>query len=887
MFRIHTHRIAATLALLSTTALPQTGFAASYLDNIKIQPKTAYTASLLDVTQADSARATRTLDWRQPNLELWFKLPQAKQASEIILTLSATPLTRVDPNTPLNIQFNNGETVPVVSNGNRFEIRLPLDARLARKQRNVLRISYPTPQGSSCVTPDHGAWSIDLAQSTLRVSGRRQAQNLSLSDISDHLEHAVLSPKKVGLIARGADAADMQALAAQAMALRTPKVPSFSVSTRGTDFNVIMVKRNRLSSVTKDPMILNSAGPRIFVPRNKPTELIFTADTDAEILDMLAVFATRKLPNARRPISSLGEMNSQKHLSDDQPTLAEKTKLSSLVALTNITQIGEQSYKFNVEDPRSTQGQLMLRVSSTHDVAEDSRLRVILNGKTLGATKLDKKRKSVAFDIKPSDLKAASNILSVSPDLSALNGSACPDISMYSPGYSIGQGSHLTVLPTLAAAPVTNLAQLATTGSLFAKSESYIALPAQTRDFEAALSVLGRMAKASGQGFVLADYTRTSNLAKDKHVLIIGPSDMVKGHMIGAPQAFREALAGQSFTGSNLLQAKVGQSASLGTDNAAVKYAAAQSASSRINRGGVAALYSAGDGRLTGVISSTPGASFRSVSQNLVKSGHWNALQGGVARWTSSSVIMVQTAQSDAGFQTEEPKSRFQFPKFTIPDFGTYDFHIPQISWPEFEIPKVSLPELNLASFKSKPSAPELQPARLPAQCYSTTSVTAKTVEWRQSVPKKVEKRVDVTPRLKSAVEAGPTQPSTTSLGLRRSYQFDDKSEQPVGSFQDVRRQSKLKWDAAQHWFKAKKEGLVKSRRLDEVAKTTNQLQDEVKPLRRTLKAAIWDKLPGKGVVQIGDRTVSVYGLILIIAFGLVLLLMSLASPSSRLGKRH
>jgi len=276
MFRNNTGRIATIIALLSTAALPQTGLAASYLDTVQRGTKTAYTSSLVDMTRAENGITTRTLDWRQPSVELYFDLPPSERTSEIILTLSADPLTRVAPNAPLQVQFNDGKPVPVLSNGRGFEARLPLDAGQARTRRNNIRISYPVPAGAECVAPAHGAWSIDLAQSTLRIAGRAKSRHMSLSEVTDYLEQPALSPKKVGLIARGPDGTDMQALAAQGIALRTPGVPKFSVTTQGTDFNLIMVKRNRLFDITDDPMILNSSGARIFVPRGRPTELIFT-----------------------------------------------------------------------------------------------------------------------------------------------------------------------------------------------------------------------------------------------------------------------------------------------------------------------------------------------------------------------------------------------------------------------------------------------------------------------------------------------------------------------------------------------------------------------------------------------------------------------------------
>ena len=213
MFRFHTGRIAATLLLLSTTAIPQTALAASYLEAGQKKVRTTYTASLVDMTQTTgNLRTSQTLDWRQPSVELSFELPPAQRTSEIILTLSADPLTRVARNAPLHVQFNNGDIVPVRSNGHGFEARIPFDAGQARGSQNILRITYPAPTGADCVNPNHGAWSIDLAQSSLRISGYRKNRNLRLSEVTEYLEHAALTPKKIGLITKGPEATDMHCL---------------------------------------------------------------------------------------------------------------------------------------------------------------------------------------------------------------------------------------------------------------------------------------------------------------------------------------------------------------------------------------------------------------------------------------------------------------------------------------------------------------------------------------------------------------------------------------------------------------------------------------------------------------------------------------------------
>jgi len=553
---------------------------------------------------------------------------------------------------------------------------------------------------------------------------------MSLSEVSSYLRQPVLSPKTVGLIARGPDGTDMQALAAQGISLRTPGVPKFSVIARNTDFNVIMAKRDRLFDITDDPMILNSKGPRIFVPRGRPTELIFTADTDAEIVQMLEVFATRKLPGTRRSISS------------------------------------------------------------TTDALEDnSRLRVALNGKTLGAAKLDKKRKSVAFDIQPGALNATSNILTLVPDLDAKPGYSCPVVSSVDTGFSIGRSS----------------------------------------------------------------------------------------------------------TGDNLLQTSYGQSASAGSDEAVLKYAAAQSAPLKINRGGVAALYTTGNGKLTGVISSAPGSSFIQASRSLVEPAHWNALQGGVARWTSSSVVMAQIAQSDAGIAKPKRQSLSKFRDFDIWSFDDLDLHWPdelpeinwpEINWPEFDMPQVGLPNLKWPNFKSADALEPITPVAVKREVSLQKTETARLETFSQSETRKIEKIgkvAEIAPRLKPSLN----RPVDTAASLRGPFEFTFEEPKRFGSFEDIRRGTKAKWSDLKRWVKGKTKTVSDMRTFDDMAQATDRLQDQVKPAGRSIKSNLKDKLPGKALVQLGDRTVSVYGLILILAFGLVLLLMSLSRPTSRLGGRH
>ena len=881
MFRNHTARIAALLTLLSTAAMPQTGYAASYLDAIHQRaPKTVYTSSLAEITNAESHRATRTLDWQRPSIDLFFELPPGERTSEIVLTLSADPLTRVAKDSPLEVQFNNSKPIPVRSNGRGFEARLPFDTAKSSSGKNVIRISYPAPAGSDCVTPSHGAWSIDLSASTLRIGGRAQKRHMSLSEVSEYLAQPALTPKTVGLIARGAAGTDLQALAAQGIALRTPGVPNFSVTPRGNDFNVIMVKRDRLFDYTDDPMIVNSKGPRIFIPRGRPTKLIFTADTDRELVNMLQIFARRKLPNTSRPISSLGEINLQNRLGSDIFKIDKKSALIDLAVPTNIA-AGAQSYKFGVLDPSNASGEVLLRLSTTSKMANNSRLSVALNGEILGAAKLDKKRKTVAFKFEPGTLNSTSNVLNIVPDLKAGAEFSCAATDGFRPEFYIGEKSRIT-LNTAAPSPVTELSRLTSTGSLFSETESYIALPKNTLDYQASLRVLGRLAKSTGGGLILADYTRDTNIGSDKHVLLIGPAEMMKPHLSGAPKALRDAMSGQSSSGDNLLQANFENYASAGTSNNAVKYAATQSGQRRVSRGGLAALYASGNGTLTGVISSAPGQNFARSSHDLVELNHWNALRGGVARWTSSTVVMAQTAQSDAGIVLPVKKKSINIPELGLSGLNFPELSWPEINWPEFDMPQVSFPEVNWPSFKRTKKIKNEKPEALEP---NVTRGKAKPVEQKpvKIAPAKSVKVAEIKPRLKPVFKSK----SETTSGLRGPFQFNVETPQSAGAFERFQRGTKVKWAATKHWFKAKTDSLKNMRTLDNFAQATDSLQDRVSPAGKSLKASLKDKFPGKGLVQFGDRTVSVYGLILIMAFAFVLLLMSLAKPTSRLGGRH
>lgn len=106
-------------------------------------------------------------------------------------------------------------------------------------------------------------------------------------------------------------------------------------------------------------------------------------------------------------------------------------------------------------------------------------------------------------------------------------------------------------------------------------------------------------------------------------------------------------------------------------------------------------------------------------------------------------------------------------------------------------------------------------------------------------------------------------------------------------SISDMRWEAKTKLSETRQWVKDQKIVAGTKELFQHVGTATDRLQDEAKPAGRSLKSFIMSKLPGKNLAHEGDRTYSVYGLLLMMAFGIVIYLMGMASPASRLGGRH
>ena len=641
----------------------------------------------------------RILDWRNPSLEFTFDASDTDWTDGLELLLSADPLGTVSRRTPLMVQFNNGKPVPVITRGQGFDARIKLEAARIRPRNNKIRFTYNTPAGADCLSQDHGGWRLDFKNSLVIVKARTKTRNLDIREVAAKLSNPTTAPKSVNILARGANTAKLQALAAQGVGLRMKTLPEFKTRSGGSEFDVIMGRRDQLHGWVSDESILGSSGPRIMVHTGRPMRLVITGDTDAEVMSGAKAFATNRLPNAHRPTTSPGELDLQMLLSAETVRVDGTEKLSELGGSYFEDSWGPKPQKitFNVNDPMASTGEVLLRLASDKSVSTSSRVYVDLNGKSLGFTSLDKSRKSVAFKIPAGTLQGTQNVLSITPELEMGKLSGCNFIQE-SPGFYLGSGSKLKI-KTAAPSPIAELSTLTANGGAFSierAANTAIMLPAaSSRDYNASLKIMAKLAKASGYGWTEANYLRSANLnavGADKNVLIIGPSSSLNSAVRNAaPKGLQSALKGQSLNGVHI--ASIDRIAASDEQTALQLYAERQASAGRIRNGGVAALFPSpvGEGKVMGVITNTPGRSFSSVAGQLIAPKAWNNIEGSVARWDKSKVLMAQTAMAVPGFVAGTPKET------TIGGFK-----LPKINWPKFDKEAVEFGEIDTSTFRAK-----------------------------------------------------------------------------------------------------------------------------------------------------------------------------------------
>lgn len=748
----HYKNAALTTALsalfLSASAFPVTANAAIYTPEART---TVYKTSLSSVEGLDE----RVLDWRNPTIEFTFDASDTDWTDGLALLLSADPLGKVSRRTPLMVQFNNGKPTPVITRGQGFDARIKLDKARIRPFNNKIRFTYNTPAGEECLKPEHGGWRLDFKNSMVIINARAKARNFEIRDVEARLSNPTTAPKSVRILARGNDTAKLQALAAQGMGLRMTQIPEFKTSSGPGEFDIVLGRRDQLHGLISDAKILDGSGARIYVHKGRPMRLIITGDTDIEVMETAKSFATYQLPDAHRAVTSAGELHMQSALSSNLNRVQGTEKLGDL----GLGYFGSgwgpkpQTLTFDVSDPVASKGEVLLRIASDKVISDNSRVSVDLNGKSLGFTTLNKSRKSVAFKIPAGTLRGTDNVLSVTPELEMTRVSGC-NYTQNLPGFYLGEGSKLKI-ETPIASPVAELSKMTATGAPFSIEQgrdTVIMLPASSpRDYNGSLKVLAKLAQSSGQGWTHADYMRSTNLAAlsaDKNVLIIGPSaSFGKAISSGAPKGLTSALKGQTLNGSGRM-ASIDRFAANGEAAALRLYAERQAQAGRIRNGGVAALYPSplGGGKVMGVITNVPGRSFSSVASELIQPQAWNAVEGSVARWNGSKVIMAQTAMAVPGFIGSAPEQ---------PSFN--GIKLPNFDYPKFDKSAFEFGEIDMSSVRGKLENLKLGAASLLAGKTKNKVVAPKVISPR------VKPVMTPVPQLRGLSETQPSPKSSSA----------------------------------------------------------------------------------------------------------------------------
>lgn len=657
------------------------------------------TAALSDFTRLSEKPV---LDWRNPNYSLIFDVPDMNWTSSLRLSLSADPVGNIPRNAEIYVQLNQGAPVKVSTKGRGFDALLTLDTANTLPRNNVLNIFYDIPAGSECLKPQDGAWVLNLDRSILTLRNRTKSRALNIGDIDAVLSNPLSAPQNVSLLAFGDQKTQFQSLLAQAVGLRSAQMPEFTLSPGTGDIEFIAGRREVISRHIKNEVVLQVSGPRVALDESRPLRVILTGDTDEQVLDLLQAFAQYQLPKTRRTLTSTGELKMQRPLSGDTALRSGQTKLSDLVAMDiqSNWSPNNASLRFDVEDPLASRGDILLRLAAPKAVAHaENTLTLSLNGKSIGQTTLEKRNKSVAFQIPQGVLQGQDNVLRMTSDIEIERLDGCLGQNYTQNGPTFGKPSRIT-LTSETETPLSDLSRLTATGAPFSDAngrETLLVLPKNNADYQVALGLLSKLAAKQGTSWteaeVTRDYTRIETLARLRNVLFILPAeDIPQKAKSAAPKSFLSALTGKSQDGENLLTAEAERYASAASLGRGFAFKTGQR--NRIANGGVAALYVSPYqfDKIAGVITNVPGDSFDSVLESLSQPTHWNRLEGSVARWNDKTVLMTELSSPLPEFvRSVRPPSfsalQLDWPEidFTALSSALPDFQWPSMNWTELK----------------------------------------------------------------------------------------------------------------------------------------------------------------------------------------------------------
>lgn len=636
----------------------------------QVRKMDSYKVTLADLSNTSEPR----LDWRNPVYNLQFETPTSDWVERIDLYLKIHAEGRVNASAPIYVQFNNADPVPISSRGNSFEARLSLDISKVKAHRNTISIRYANE--STCLTPQDGAYSINMEDSLVVVKASTPSRAYYLRDVKDLMNSPMTAPKTIAINAVGSDKLTYEALAAQGLALNMPELPRFNLSSSLGDMQVHIGTRQNLSSVLRGSEIAKTSGPVIGIVNNAPLRMVITADNSAELRELMGQFATRALPAARRTYAHAGEFIWQSPMIMENAAVSKKTYLHELGNLRFDRGLGNSSQllEFDVDNPLSASGKAKIYFDRSTKITSDSKISVSLNGYDLGLVTLTKSRNSVNFDIPRGMLVGTDNQLIISPDLSPSDSTVTCGTKSVSPNVFVGSDSYISINSEKSGFNG-DLTRFAASGFPFssdAGSQTAVVFSTKSNaERAAALRAYAQLGKVYGSGWNNAKVYSLSNMPSGltDNILLIGP------HFdAGVPRGLANVSQGR------LSEPRTIQTANLAhpTDIKIMRIGTPVS-------GGIAAIYENpnNDKRLKAYLTVSRGQNFTRAMDQIVETKKWNKLQGSMSRWNGSTVEMTKTA-----FDIDIPSP-------ASPEL-VERLELPTMSWPT-TLPKVEDFKVNMS----------------------------------------------------------------------------------------------------------------------------------------------------------------------------------------------
>jgi hypothetical protein len=541
-----------------------------------------------------------TLDWRTPEQTFTVELAPSDWIEDVALTLYGDPVGTAPAGRDVEVSLNGGDPVRLQLQRQGFTARINLPLKDIRTGRNTVALRLLPARGVSCLTENDGGWEFNLKRSRLDTVVEAKSRSVLLSEVNTMFSRPSAAPRRIALRAVGDDKLALEALMAQGVALRTDEVPRFTLGGAG-EIEVIAGTRLALAGIVTDESILESKGARVAVHEGRPVRLILTGDDEAQVREAVDAFATFELPDARRRIATPVSLRFAGALSDQRDSLTRRTKISELGGLdfSENWGAGPDEVIFDVADPQGSKARVKLDLERAAFIAPESTVNVELNGRSLGQATLSDTRMKLDYVVPQGWLKGQGNSLRLTPDLHPVSDGCAPAIE--ASGLMVRPKSRIE-LSVAAKSAQSDLSRLSAGGSLLTAEKgegTHVVLPTAKSAREDALRILGRVAKADGEGLTAASYGTQAQA--DLDLLVLG----------GLPKA---------------IDAPRNVDAALGTSS----------------RGSVVSLFPEGE-RWVGVFAPMRAGSLGATA-NALSGEAWHDLNGGISRIDGGRVEMAHMA---------------------------------------------------------------------------------------------------------------------------------------------------------------------------------------------------------------------------------------------------